>query len=81
MASKINVIGYSLLENKLRPAEGKKFFRAQINAKGRVNQEHLINMIVKRNSTVTRPEVTAVLDLLQEVVEESMQNGFNIHTN
>ena len=80
MASTINLIGYSLHENKLNsPSEDKNFF-ARVNSKGRVNEKDLVNMIVKRNSTVTKQEVTAVLDLLTEVVKSSIQMGYNVHT-
>lgn len=73
-------LGYSLYRNNLLEEEGVKRFYARINSRGRMTEKELIKMIVERNSTVTRSEVTAVLDLLNEVTKSCLQMGFNVHT-
>ncbi len=73
-------LGYSLYENKLQDDEGGKKFYARINSRGRMTESEIIKLMTERNSTVTCQEVTAVLDLLNEVVKSCLQMGFNVHT-
>ena len=80
MATDFKTIGYSLYENKLTDPEQGKSYWGRIKSKGRVEQSDLVNMITERNSTVTRQEVTAVLDLLEVVIKTSIQMGYNVHT-
>ncbi|MBN1647625.1 MAG: DUF4469 domain-containing protein [Spirochaetales bacterium] len=81
MATNIKTVAYSLYENKLQdPAETGKVFCGRIRAKGTVEQKDLVDMIHERNTTVTREEVTSVLNHLEEVVKSSIRMGYNVHT-
>ena len=80
MANEMNTISFSLYENKLiNPLEGQSFV-ARVKPRGKVTMENLVDMITMRNSTVTKQEVAAVLDLLNEVIKYSVQNGYNVVT-
>lgn len=80
MATSINTIAYSLYRNHLTKGGGGDNYIARVNVKGYVGLEALTEMITERNSTVTKQEVYAVLDLLGEVVKSSIEMGFNVNT-
>lgn len=81
MAATLNTIGYALYENRLkgRGTETRNYY-ARVLPRGRVGEDDLVRMITERNSTVTRQEVTAVLDLLYEVVKTSLRMGCSVST-
>lgn len=76
----MEAINYSLYENKLNTNDEGKSYLARINSKGYVDEEKLTQMICEKNSTVTKQEVQAVLDLLGEVVKSTIEMGFNVNT-
>lgn len=80
MADTVKTVGYSLYENYLRSEEDVISFYARVHARGRITQKDLIDMIVKRNTTVTKQEVAAVLEHLEEVVMDNLQMGFRVQT-
>lgn len=80
MATAMKTISYSLYENYLNSNSDDKNYIAKVNAKGHVEEEQLTEMITERNSTVTKQEVNAVLDLLSEVVKSSIEMGYNVNT-
>ncbi|MBN1646892.1 MAG: DUF4469 domain-containing protein [Spirochaetales bacterium] len=80
MADTVKTIGYSIYENCLREEEGVTSFYARVNPRGRVRQSDLADMIVERNSTVSKQEVLSVLQHLEEVVFSCLQMGFNVQT-
>jgi hypothetical protein len=80
MASTVKTIGYSLYENYLRDEEGVTSYYARVNPRGSVTPNDLADMIVDRNSTVSKQEVMSVLQHLEQVVFSCLQMGFNVQT-
>lgn len=72
-------LGYSLYRNNLAADDGAKFY-ARVSKKGKVTEKELIDSMIRMNSTVTRQEVGAVLDLLFEAIKDKVQEGYNVHT-
>jgi hypothetical protein len=64
MSSK-NSIGFSLMENILRNGSGSRFF-----VRGRrfktIDKDELVGIMATKNTTVSRQDIIAVIDLLQE---------------
>ncbi|MBN1646423.1 MAG: DUF4469 domain-containing protein [Spirochaetales bacterium] len=79
MATNIKSVAYFLYENKLCD-DTEKVFSAKVRSRGTVERKDLVDMIHERNTTVTRQEVAAVLEHLEEVVLSSIRMGYNVHT-
>jgi hypothetical protein len=67
---------YSLVENLLteRPDD----YSALVQTKGSLDKEALIRRILRRGTTLTRTDVLAVMNELEAVVEDVVQDGYNI---
>lgn len=71
------ILEYDIIENTLT---GGKTFRGIIHHQRVLNNESLIREIVRRNSTVTRQEALAVIDLYEELIKEHLAAGNTITT-
>jgi hypothetical protein len=80
MADTVKTVGYALYENFMRTEEEGSSYYARVNSRGRVTKNDLIDMIVDRNTTVTRQEVASVLEHLEEVVINNLKMGFTVQT-
>jgi hypothetical protein len=80
MADTVKTIGYSLYENFMRNEEDGLSYYAKVKSRGFVTRNDIIDMIVERNTTVTRQEIASVLEHLEEVVKSNLKMGFTVQT-
>ena len=57
-------INYVLAENHL--VEGSNAYVGRVMSLGTINEQGLVDEILKRGSTLTRPDILAVLDVYQD---------------
>ena len=80
MADTVKTVGYSLYENYLRKNEDEATYFARVNSRRRITRNDLVEMIAKRNTTVTKQEISSVLDHLEELVMDNLKMGFTVQT-
>ncbi|MBN1646777.1 MAG: DUF4469 domain-containing protein [Spirochaetales bacterium] len=73
-------LGYSLYRNNLTNGAEEGTWYGKINSRGKVTEDGLIRDMLRMNSTVTRQEVKAVLDLLFEALKTRVSEGYNVYT-
>jgi hypothetical protein len=71
------IIQYEIIPNQL---SGGKTFRGIIHHQRVLNNAALVSEIVKRNTTVSRQEAVAVIDLYEELIKEHLGRGYTITT-
>jgi len=72
-------INYYLRENHLSTSEESRFM-ACVKKKETLKQDDLIELMVGKNTTVTRQDVLVVLNLLKETITDQILSGFSIIT-
>jgi hypothetical protein len=72
------MISYSLYKNPVKKDE--KEYRALVKAKATLNLEDVIDHMMRRGSTVTKPDAIAVLTQFFAVLLELLLEGFRIST-
>ncbi|MDC7219450.1 MAG: DNA-binding domain-containing protein [Spirochaetales bacterium] len=75
----MKAIDYYLRENYLSTSEENRYM-ANVVKKKTVEQEELINIMLGKNTTVTRQDTLVVMDLLKETVMEQILSGFPVKT-
>jgi hypothetical protein len=70
-------IKYALVENLLteRPDD----FSAQVISKGSLDREAIIRRILQKGTSLTRTDVLAVLNGLEETVDDATQDGYTVN--
>jgi hypothetical protein len=71
------ILEYDIIENPLSKGQS---YRGVIHHQQVLNNEALISELVSRNSTVTRQEALAVIDLYEEVIKQNLAKGNTITT-
>jgi hypothetical protein len=71
-------INFSLFRNSFSSEANQ--YRAIVQSSGTIDYDHIVNLVVKQNSTVTRADVLAVLDNFFTVIEDALLLGFNVNT-
>jgi hypothetical protein len=72
-------INYYLRKNQLSTSEENRYM-ACIKNKETLYQEDLINVMLGKNTTVTRQDIIVVLDLMKESLKEQILSGYSINT-
>ena len=67
-----------LAENHL--VEGSNAYVGRVMSLGTINEQGLVDEILKRGSTLTRPDILAVLDVYQDAIIDRLQAGYRVNT-
>ena len=73
------IIDFYLRENHLSTSEENRYM-ANVVKKRTVEQEELVDIMLGKNTTVTRQDMIVVLDLLKETVMEQILSGYPVKT-
>ena len=71
-------INYVLAENHL--VEESNAYIGRVMSLGTINEQGLVDEILKRGSTLTRPDILAVLDVYQDTIIDRLQAGYRVNT-
>ena len=71
-------INYVLSENNL--VDESNAYMARVTSQGTIDVQALVDEILKRGSTLTRPDILAVLDAYHDTIIDRLQAGYRINT-
>ena len=75
-------ITYTVRKNYLTPMGGEDagYWGHVIRSSNAVGRDYIVNLMSRKNTTVSRQDIISVLDLFAETVKDLMSQGFSIET-